>query len=129
MRTRVDRIMAVVFPLVLLALGVLFYYINPLMDKYPVQCPWRWCTGTLCPGCGLQRALHALVRGEVMLALRYNYFFVLSVPYALAAVLACWYNFGGRLDWLRRLVFHPITLKAYVIIFFAWWILRNVFHL
>ena len=35
-------------------------------------------------------------------------------------------NINGRLDWLRRLVYHRRTLIAYVYAFFAWWIARNI---
>lgn len=86
-------------------------------------------TGTQCPACGFQRAMSALVHGHVGQALSYNYFFILSIPYALIAVLVSWYNFNHRLDGLKRIAFHPTTLKVYVILFFAWWIARNLLGL
>lgn len=115
-------------PVFLVLLCVSYYFINPTIKGHPIQCPWHLLTGTQCPACGSQRALHALVHGRWLEALRYNYFFVLSVPYAVIAVLVSWYNFGHRLDGLKRIVFHPITLKAYVILFCAWWIGRNLIH-
>ncbi len=115
-------------PVILVLLGVSYYFINPTIKGHPVQCPWHLLTGTQCPACGSQRALHALVHGHWLEALRYNYFFVLSVPYAVIAVLVSWYNYGHRLDGLKRIAFHPITLKAYVILFFAWCIGRNLIH-
>lgn len=128
MRGRVDNIMAYAFPIILITLGIVYYFVNPDGQQFPVQCPWRLITGTLCPACGSQRALHVLAHGHVLQALRYNYFFVLSIPYAFIAVLVSWYNRGHRLDGLKRIAFHPTTLKAYVILFLAWWIARNLLH-
>src|SRR5690606_16747481 len=39
-----------------------------------LPCPFRTLTGWWCPGCGLTRATHHLLRGDVMQALRYNLF-------------------------------------------------------
>lgn len=129
MRSRVDKIMPYAFPIILVALGVFYYFVNPAVQQFPVKCSWRLLTGTSCPACGTQRAINALAHGHVLQALGYNYFFVLSIPYALIAVLVSWYNRGHRLDGLKRLAFHPVTLKAYVILFFAWWIMRNLLHI
>ncbi len=129
MLNKVDKIMPYAFPVILVLLGIIYYYVNPSLQGHPIQCPWRVLTGTLCPACGSQRALNALVHGHLGQALSYNYFFILSIPYATAAVMVTWYNFGHRLDGLKRLVFHPITLKAYVVLFFAWWIARNIIHI
>lgn len=127
--SKIDKIMRYAFPCIITLLGVTYYFINPSLKEHPIQCPWHLLTGTLCPACGSQRALHALVHGHWLEALRYNYFFVLSVPYALIAVLVSWYNVGHRFDAIKRIAFHPITLKAYVLLFFAWWIGRNLLHI
>lgn len=116
-------------PVILILLGITYYFVNPSLQGHPIQCPWRVLTGTLCPACGSQRALYALLHGNLGQALSYNYFFILSIPYALVVVLVSWYNFGHRLDGLKRIAFHPVTLKAYVIIFLAWWIARNILGL
>ena len=126
---KIDRIMPYAFPVILVLLAIIYYFVDPSAYGHPIQCPWRLLTGTLCPSCGSQRALNALVHGHMCQALRYNYFFILSIPYAIIAVMVTWYNFGHRLDGLKRIAFHPITLKAYVIIFIAWWIARNLLHI
>lgn len=56
-------------------------------------------------------------------------FIFISIPFALGAVLVSWYNFGYRLYGLKRIVFLPATLKAYVVVFFVWWIVRNLLHI
>jgi hypothetical protein len=62
-------------------------------------------------------------------ALRYNYFFVISIPYAVVAVLVSWYNIGHRLDRLKALAFHRYTLWGYIMLFMMWWIVRNLLHI
>ena len=54
-------------------------------------CPIRALTGRWCPGCGLTRATHHLVRGNVAQALSFNLF----VPIILAALVTMW------IVWLR----------------------------
>lgn len=129
MLARIDKIMPYAFPVIVLFLCVTYYFVNPSSTSHLIQCPWRMCTGTLCPACGSQRALHAIMHGHLLEALRYNYFFVISIPYALVAVLVSWYNVNHSLDWLKRLAFHPYVLYAYIVAFMAWWILRNLLGL
>ena len=129
MLNKIDKIMPYALPVILILLGITYYFVNPSLQGHPIQCPWRVLTGTLCPACGSQRALYALLHGHLGQALSYNYFFILSIPYALVVVLVSWYNFGHCLDGLKRIAFHPVTLKAYVIIFLAWWIARNILGL
>ncbi len=129
MTVKVDRVMALAFPVIVILLCVTYHFVDPSSETHLIQCPWRLLTGTLCPACGSQRALHALVHGHLAEAWSYNYFFIISIPFALAVVLASWYNFGHRLDGLKRIVLHPITLKAYVVLFCVWWIARNLLHI
>lgn len=123
---RIDRTMPYAIPVLLVLLGIFYYLVNPLTDKFPVRCVWLSLTGTTCPACGMQRAAHELVHGHLLAALRYNYFFLISVPYAVAVVLATWYNWHHSLDRLRAWCFHRYTLWAYVSLYFLWWVGRNV---
>jgi hypothetical protein len=43
-------------------------------------CPFRTITGLFCPGCGITRALHALVHFDFARALAMNAMVVLSLP-------------------------------------------------
>lgn len=52
-------------------------------------------------------------------------FFIISVPYALLAVLSTWYNRHHIFDALGACCFHRYTLRAYVALYFLWWVGRN----
>jgi hypothetical protein len=72
---------------VVFTLGALvFFAFDP--TKVPIfpQCMFHQVTGLDCPGCGAQRALHQLLHGNLIAALRLNAMFVLSLP------LAAWYG-------------------------------------
>lgn len=74
----------------LLLLGALiFFAFDPTKVAIFPQCMFHQVTGLDCPGCGAQRALHQLLHGNFIAALRLNAMFVLSLP------LAAWY--GPRL--------------------------------
>ncbi|MBQ9649599.1 MAG: DUF2752 domain-containing protein [Prevotella sp.] len=128
MSDRIDRIIPYALPIVFLATGGFYYLVNPVIKHFPLQCVWRLLTGTQCPACGFQRAIHALVHGQFTEALSYNYFFVISIPFALIAILAEWYNYRHKLDFLRTFVHSHYTLKTYVVLYFVWWVMRNVLN-
>jgi hypothetical protein len=60
-------------------------------SRFP-PCAFRTATGLWCPGCGLTRATHHLLRGDIVGALGLNVF----TPIVLAAIIAAWWA------WLRR---------------------------
>lgn len=64
---------------------------DPYRQDVPL-CLWHALTGGYCPGCGMTRAVHALLAGDLPLALHNNAFVVVLVP----AVVVVWWR------WLRR---------------------------
>jgi hypothetical protein len=57
-------------------------------SAYP-QCPLRALTGYDCPGCGLTRAVFALMHGDMARAIDHNVFVVVLLPLAILA-FASW---------------------------------------
>jgi hypothetical protein len=67
-------------------------------------CPFETLTGLWCPGCGLTRATHHLLRGDLATALRYNLFVVVIIATLIAVVLAWLLGAAGRpVRWADRI--------------------------
>lgn len=54
------------------ALLVFYATVDPSTSRYLPQCLFHALTGLECPGCGSQRALHALLTGDLRGAWHYN---------------------------------------------------------
>jgi hypothetical protein len=82
-------------------------------------CPFHALTGLFCPGCGTTRALHALLHGNLGLAVRMNALTVAAIP---AIALMAWNTrFPGRMRLPRLSDARPWLV---VVVTFA--VLRNL---
>lgn len=63
------------------AAAALFYFLfDPTRVAIFPPCLFHQLTGLDCPGCGAQRALHQLLHGNLIAAIRLNAMFVFSLP-------------------------------------------------
>lgn len=105
------------------ALGALFWLDPATAGVFP-PCPFRALTGLRCPGCGTLRALHQLLHGELVAALRLNPLMVISIV-PLALWLVAFYLFPGYLAAMQeRLGAGPVW--AVLIVVLVFWIFRNI---
>ena len=56
----------------LLVIGAVYYALDPSASGLFPRCVFLSMTGYKCPGCGSQRAIHALLHGDVLGAFKYN---------------------------------------------------------
>lgn len=82
------------------------------------QCTFRLLTGLDCPGCGTQRAIHALLHGRVADAWGYNAALFVAVP------LIIIYMWSPRR--MERVLYAPATLWTIAAATAAWWVFRNL---
>lgn len=76
------RSLACVALLVLGAALIAIYAIfNPDDTWWMPRCPINFLTGLQCPGCGSQRAIHALLHGNFAEALKFNALMVCVLPF------------------------------------------------
>jgi hypothetical protein len=60
--------------------GLVFvYFFNPSTHGFYPTCLFHQLTGLNCPGCGSTRALYALLHGNILIALRDNALFCVSL--------------------------------------------------
>ena len=112
--------------LIILAGGIVFYFLDPSRYLFVPKCPFKLLTGFSCPGCGFQRSLHAFLHGHWLEALRYNWFLIASLPYALALVLDNWFLPQTQKGKWHEVLEHRYTIYTYIALFFIWWIVRNI---
>jgi hypothetical protein len=89
-------------PWLILAAAVLgiagaVFFLNPATHKFYPVCQFHRLTGLNCPGCGMTRALYALLHGELATALHDNALFVFAL--GTLAIRGGWFGankFRGR---------------------------------
>lgn len=116
----------IAIPATIIVAGIVYYIFDPTAYVAFPKCRFFMLTGLKCPACGLQRAVHALLSGNIVEAFSYNLFLMLSLPYAVALTVGEYYNFGGRLDGLKKFTQSHAVVYTYIVLFFIWWVLRNI---
>ncbi|HJE40152.1 MAG: DUF2752 domain-containing protein [Candidatus Amulumruptor caecigallinarius] len=118
------RVIAAV--VVAVTLIVIYGLVNPESRFFP-KCMFLVVTGWKCPGCGSQRAIHALLNGDVGAAWGYNALLVSFIPLVAVMVIA-------SLVRLRRPGFYNFVNSRWIIwsvfvVVVGWGIVRNVYGL
>lgn len=111
---------------VLILGAVLFFFANPASSRLFWRCPFHAITGFDCPGCGTQRAIHALLHGNFKEAMFLNALAVFIIfPLALWAYIAFALNAFG----IERIPRPPLTERTLlwlVILAILFGLLRNL---
>jgi len=105
------------------ALAVLFFF-NPATSHFYPVCLFHQLTGLNCPGCGMTRAIYALLHGDFLTALHDNALLPLGLAVAAARGLWMgWNRWRGRPtgDWVPVTFVLPLLFIALVFT-----ILRNL---
>ncbi len=110
---------------VVLILGVVYLFFDPTYSPFAPKCIFRLLTGYDCPACGGQRALHALLNGEIAQAIGYNPYLIIAVPYLLAVAYTT-YGRSDRAQRWRNYIQHRYTIITFLVLTIAWWVGRNV---
>lgn len=105
-------------------LVAVYLFVDPRQVWMP-KCPFKLLTGFDCPACGNQRALYALLHGDLRGAWHYNPFVWVALPYFLL-VLYTTFEHTPRAERLRRIVQHPNAVMAFFGATVLWWLLRNI---
>jgi hypothetical protein len=109
-----------------LALLIIFFTYNPAKYSFFPKCPFHYLTGLDCPGCGSQRAIYALLHGNIKGAIHQNLLLVISLPFL--AIHFC-YQVASVLkqrNYKWKVIYHPLTPRIIAVIVIVFWVVRNL---
>ena len=107
---------------------VVYFLFDPSSSGFFPKCPFYVLTGLKCPGCGSQRALHALLHLHVDRAFSENPLLVIAVPYLLTAFVF-FLKKGKNEKWQAadEMLFRGKAVKVVLVVVLTFWLLRNLF--
>lgn len=124
-KTQGSRWRWLVVPAALIAVGLFYYFSDPLSSRFLPQCLFHKFTGLQCVGCGSQRMLHALLHGDLPAAFRANALAVMSIPMIL---FLAWVDINRtRRPVLYRKVYTTSLAVAAGVVLVGWFVVRNLF--
>ena len=108
----------------------LLYRLNPFQNPFVPACSFYSFTNLYCPGCGMTRALHAVLHGHPGEAFAYNVMWPLLLLFVIGS-FSLWFQFliTGKSPFqpVNRLFGkYPSIGWIIVILLFSFWIMRNI---
>lgn len=105
------------------------YILDPTEHPLMPKCPVKLLTGLSCPGCGFQRALHAVLHGHLVQAVRFNYWMVFAFPYLILLIIEKWVLRGKWQQRAEHWLESSVVIYTYIITFFIWFVVRNIYDI
>jgi hypothetical protein len=124
-----NRILTGAILIAVILAGIYIYaHFDPSDYIFFPKCPLYTITGYKCPGCGSQRAFHALFQGHFATAFRYNPLMFLLVPYILFGIYMEYMAnpSGKRIFRLRKIFYDKWAILVLAILIIAYAIIRNI---
>ena len=109
-----------------MAFCAIYYTHDPSSSALFPRCLFLSLTGYKCPGCGSQRAIHALLNGDVVGAFRYNAMLLIAIPW----ITLCLFVETQRTRWpkLYARLNPQLLILLFMALVLAWWLFRNIFN-
>ncbi len=74
------RLLILLAAAVMAVIVAVYAIFDPVESLWFPKCSFKVITGWDCPGCGTQRAVHAMLHGQFAEAWAYNPLFILEIP-------------------------------------------------
>ena len=119
-KTVILSISILVVACIILALG------NPHSLSWPLKCPLYQISGLQCPLCGMQRAIHELLHGNMKEAWSLNPGFFLFSPYWLVVLIGTIFTNLQKTNSIVRFCLRDKIIFLALIALLVWGIVRNL---
>ncbi|MDR2119318.1 MAG: DUF2752 domain-containing protein [Tannerella sp.] len=106
--------------------GIIYFQYNPAANIWFPKCPFLMATGLKCPGCGSQRAVHALLHFDFCSAFIHNALLIISIPYILLLIAGYIVRFVRPQSLFPVRLQHPVIIWSYFAFAVVFWIMRNI---
>lgn len=116
-------VVAALVVVVVIAAIAVYKIFDPMESSIFPRCVFYSVTGLKCPGCGTQRALHAMLTGDFAAAWHYNAFLMVMLPVIVLLLGAEWLR--KRTPRLYVAVNSKWVVALVLVAVMAWWIVRN----
>lgn len=116
------KITAIVVACLAAAMAV-YWFFDPSVSLFP-RCPFYVVTGLKCPGCGSQRALHAMLHGDMADVWGYNAILFPLIPVVLLMLLSEYMH--RRFPRLNAFLTSTGFVMALVAVLAVWMVVRNI---
>ncbi len=111
--------------MVLMAVAWVYFTLDPSTTPIFPHCVFLEITGLKCPGCGSQRAIHALLHGNFSAAWHFNAMMFALLP---LIILMLYAQLGRKKSGrLYRLLNSRLAIWLISAAIFLWWLTRNIF--
>lgn len=107
------------------AAAYIYMKFDPAESAMFPRCIFHELTGLSCPGCGSQRAIHALLNLDLRGALGSNALLVASLPFMALLVFA--WLVRRRIPGLYARLGSAAAVWTVFAVIILWWIMRNIF--
>ena len=123
--TKTKKLVVILTVAALLVGAVIYFVVDPSSSTILPKCAFLKLTGFQCPGCGSQRAIHALLHGDVVEAWKFNAMLVVMIPVVAAIVSSSFLKM--RYPKFYDAMHSPLFATGLLVAVLLWWLLRNVF--
>lgn len=103
---------------------MVYAFFDPAETWWMPKCPVHFLTGFNCPGCGSQRAIHAMLHGDFSGAFRENAILFLVIPFIIVVAFAELQR--NRYPSLYRWVTKWWVVGTLTAIIVVWGVVRNL---
>ena len=126
MKKSISILKKISIPIAILALGMLYFNLNPKSFAYFPKCPFYSFTGLYCPGCGSQRAFHEILHGNLWVGIQHNFLIILALLVIFYKFYVFFQSRFQKENTVKNILYHNAAPWVILGVVVSFWILRNI---